>query len=177
MHTETYTSEQLSLTQLQKFRYSVAGSPCKFYYKLTFFSTSAFLPVSCFQGVAFNARLFLSPYFLSFSGQSYMQKFLEHLNIRGMSEGFGADLNLCGLQEAFHPQSRQPASPFKDYFFDQDENGGNSLLLLHFHTTSVPLVLETLVTKFRQHFLLSYIATKCPPSNLNPSTVTHDLSI
>lgn len=66
-------------------------------------------------------------------------------------EGFGADLNLRGLQEAPHPQSRQPALPFKA-FFDQGENGGNSLFLPRFPTSSVPLALEVHVTKFREHF-------------------------
>lgn len=94
-----------------------------------------------------------------------------------MLEGFSADLNLCVLQEAFHSWSRQPGSPFKGFFFDQDENGGNSLLLPHFHATSVPLALETPTEKFREHFFLSYVATKCPLSNSNPTTVTQYLSI
>jgi len=41
--------------------------------------------LSCFQGVPFNAHLFLSPSFFSVSGQRHMQKFLECLNVGGMS--------------------------------------------------------------------------------------------
>lgn len=97
--------------------------------------------------------------------------------LRGwLFEGLGTDLNLFGLQESVQTQSRKATWLAKDSFVDQEENGGDSLLE-HFHTTSLPLALDTFKTKFSEHFLFSYIATKCHSSSSNPSAIIHGLSI